>query len=68
MLDSGVGSIDEDDKAIRARRRSRAKMGARENNDRMTSFMMIHGEATREERDCGVEDGFEATVWSMSPI
>ena len=53
---------------IMIRRRSRARIGARERKERKTSFKMRRGLRRREEMDSGVGEGLEATVWRISPI
>jgi len=47
---------------IMIRRRSRARIGARERKERNTSFRMRRGLTRREEMDSGVGEGLEATV------
>jgi len=44
------------------RRRSRARIGARERKERKTSFKMRRRLMRREEMDSGVGEGLEATV------
>jgi len=62
--DPGVGA----EGVMSARRRSRARIGARERKERRASLNIIHGEVRREERDLGVGEGCEATVCRISPI
>ncbi len=47
---------------IMVRRRSRARIGARERKERKTSLRMRRGLMRREEIDSGVGEGLEATV------
>lgn len=65
--ESCVGDAD-DSEDIQARSRSLPRMGAKERNDRKTSLASISGEVRRDDTVCGVGDGVDATVCSISPI
>lgn len=51
-----------------ALKRSRPNIGANESTERKTSLTIRDGEDRRDDIDCGVGEGWDATVCSMSPI
>lgn len=57
-----------DEWEIRARSRSRPRMGARERKVRNMSLKRTSGEVRTDDMVCGVGEGVDATVWRISPI